>query len=238
MTGFPSLRFYATAPHPCSYLEGQEATTLFVAPDTELSDPELVKLTESGFRRSGRYVYRPYCDHCHACISVRIPVADFKPKRRHQRTLRRNSEVIYDLSSPRLDDPHYRLYANYIEARHADGDMYPPSPSQYEAFLAAGDTRSHFLNARIDGQLVATMLFDQIPGHGLSAVYTFFDPDPLFEPRSFGRLLILELIRRARESNLPYVYLGYWIRDCKKMAYKTEYRPIEMLINGRWIRAD
>lgn len=237
MTGFPSIRFHATAPHPCSYLAGQEATTLFVAPDSELSDSELVDLTQNGFRRSGRYIYRPHCDHCHACISVRVQAQDFQPKRRHQRTLNRNHDVTFDTSDPELNETHYALYARYIEARHRDGDMYPPSPSQYVSFLTAGGIGSRFLNARLNGQLVATMLYDHIPGHGLSAIYTFFDPATDMEHRSFGRLLILELIRRAQTDQVPYVYLGYWIRDCKKMAYKTEYRPIELLINGRWIRA-
>jgi leucyl-tRNA---protein transferase len=238
MTGFPSLKFYATAPHPCSYLEGQEATTLFVAPDLPITPEHTVKLAESGFRRSGRYIYRPHCNACTACISVRVPVAGFRPKRRHQRTLNKNQDIELTRRTPILDEEHYALYRRYIESRHADGDMYPPSSSQYASFLTTGSDEARFLDARIDGQLIATMLFDQIGTHGLSAIYTFFDPDPALDTRSLGSLMILKLIQLAQDSGVPYVYLGYWIRDCQKMAYKTEYRPIEMLINSRWIRAD
>lgn len=238
MSGFETLKFFATAPHPCSYLDGQEATTLFVEPSTILTSEQVVKLAESGFRRSGRYTYRPHCAQCTACISVRVPVASFQPKRRQIRTRKKNKDVSFIARIPVLDEIRYDLYRRYIEARHADGDMYPPSPSQYESFLASSSDHAFFLEARLEDRLIAVTLFDEIPGNGLSAIYSFFDPDPQFDSRSLGRLMILQLIEIARGLELPYVYLGYWIRDSKKMAYKNEYRPIEMLINSRWIRAE
>ena len=238
MTGFPSLKFYATAPHPCSYLEGQEATTLFVAPDLPVTEEQIIKLAESGFRRSGRYIYRPHCQGCNACISVRVPVEAFTAKRRHMRTIQRNQDLTWTTVRPRLNPEHYALYERYIEGRHADGDMYPPSASQYESFLTSGGEQAQFLEARLDGVLIATTLYDYMDQHGLSAIYTYFDPAPEFDARSLGRQMILQLLERAKNEGLSYVYLGYWIRDCQKMAYKTEYRPIEMLINSRWIRAD
>ena len=238
MTGFPTLKFYATAPHPCSYLPDHEATTLFVAPELEVTDDHSVQLAESGFRRSGRYVYRPHCANCSACISVRVPTALFHHKRRHQRALNKNSDLQISTRDPILDAEHYALYQRYIEQRHADGDMYPPSASQFESFLTSGGDHAGFLEAHLGGQLIATMLFDRIGEHGLSAIYTFFNPDPQFDSRSLGRFMILRLIQMAQTEDIPYVYLGYWIRDCQKMAYKTEYRPIEMLINSRWIRTD
>ncbi len=238
MSGFEALKFFATAPHPCSYLDGQEATTLFVEPNTPLSGEQTVQLAESGFRRSGRYIYRPHCSQCSACISVRVPIASFQPKRRQIRTRKQNQDVTFNARSPILDEDHYELYRRYIEIRHADGDMYPPSPAQYESFLASNHAHAFFLEARIGQQLIAVTLFDEIPGNGLSAIYTFFDPDPAFDSRSLGRLMILQLIEIARGLELTYLYLGYWIRDSQKMAYKTEYRPIEMLINSRWIRAE
>ena len=129
MSGFEALKFFATAPHPCSYLDGQEATTLFVEPNTPLSAEQVVKLAESGFRRSGRYIYRPHCSQCSACISVRVPVASYQPKRRQIRTRKQNRDVTFNARSPILDEEHYELYRRYIEVRHADGDMYPPSPA-------------------------------------------------------------------------------------------------------------
>ncbi|MDC1209270.1 arginyltransferase [Litorivicinus sp.] len=233
-----SLRFYATTAHPCSYLEGQEATTIFVEPDAAISDEQIVKLTESGFRRSGRYIYRPHCENCSACISVRVPVETFEPKRRQIRTLKKNQDVIFSARTPVLDNAHYELYRRYIEARHPDGDMFPPSPSQYESFLAVSKKQSFFLEAKIEDQLIAVTYFDEIPNNGLSAIYTFFDPDPTFDPRSLGRLMVLQLLKVTQSLKLPYLYLGYWIRDSKKMAYKTEYGPIEMLKNSKWIRAN
>ena len=238
MSGFETLKFFATAPHPCSYLEGQEATTLFVEPSTTLTSEQVVKLAESGFRRSGRYTYRPHCAKCTACISVRVPIASFQPKRRQIRTLKKNKDVSFIARTPVLDEARYDLYHRYIEARHADGDMYPPSPSQYESFLASSSDHAFFLEARLEERLIAVTLFDEIPENGLSAIYSFFDPDPQFDSRSLGRLMVLQLIEIARGLELPYLYLGYWIRDSKKMAYKNEYRPIEMLINSRWIRVE
>ena len=238
MSGFERLKFFATAPHPCSYLEGQEATTLFVEPSTTLTSEQVVKLAESGFRRSGRYTYRPHCAKCTACISVRVPIASFQPKRRQIRTLKKNKDVSFIARTPVLDEVRYDLYHRYIEARHADGDMYPPSPSQYESFLASSSDHAFFLEARLEERLIAVTLFDEIPENGLSAIYSFFDPDPQFDSRSLGRLMVLQLIEIARGLDLPYLYLGCWIRDSKKMAYKNEYRPIEMLINSRWIRVE
>lgn len=238
MSGFQKLRFYATAPHPCSYLDDREATTLFVEPEAALTETDVVKLTETGFRRSGRYIYRPHCTDCNACISVRVPVDAFHPKRRQRRTIQKNQDILFKAQAPVLDDVHYALYDRYIRARHADGDMFPPSASQYQSFLTSGSEHAFFLEAYLEEQLIAVTHFDEIPGNGLSAIYTFFDPDPRLAARSLGRMMVLQLIEVTKELELPYLYLGYWIRDSIKMAYKTEYRPIEMLINSRWIRAD
>ena len=150
MSSFEALKFFATAPHPCSYLEDEEATTVFVEPSTDLSVDQIVKLAESGFRRSGRYTYRPQCTNCKACISVRVPVDSFKPKRRQIRTLKRNQDVSFSARTPILDEEHYSLYKRYIETRHADGDMYPPSPSQYQSFLTSNREHAFFSEARIN----------------------------------------------------------------------------------------
>ena len=238
MSSLETLKFFSTAPHPCSYLDEQEATTLFVEPSASISPEQLVKLAESGFRRSGRYIYRPHCAQCAACISVRVPVKSFRPKRRQIRTLKTNRDVCFTARAPILDEERYDLFRRYIEVRHSDGDMYPPSPSQYESFLASNSEHAFFLEARVNERLIAVTLFDEIPGNGLSAIYTFFEPDTEFDARSLGRLMVLQLIEIAQQMKLPYLYLGYWIRDSKKMAYKNEYRPIEMLINSRWIRAE
>ena len=238
MSVFESLKFFATAPHPCSYLDGRDAITLFVEPDTALSRDQIVKLAESGFRRSGGYTYRPHCNQCNACVSVRVPVDIFKPRRQQMRTKKRNDDVQFTITTPILDEERYALYESYINVRHSNGDMYPPSPSQYESFLTRSSEKAFFLEAHLGKRLIAVTLFDEIPGNGFSAIYTFFETDPKFDIRSLGRMMILQLIDIAHGLGLSYLYLGYWIQDSKKMDYKTEYRPIEMLINSRWIRAD
>ena len=169
---------------------------------------------------------------------MRVPVKSFRPKRRQIRTLKTNRDVCFTARTPILDEERYDLFRRYIEVRHSDGDMYQPSPSQYESFLASNSERAFFLEARVNERLIAVTLFDEIPGNGLSAIYTFFEPDTEFDARSLGRLMVLQLIEIAQQMKLPYLYLGYRIRDSKKMAYKNEYRPIEMLINSRWIRAE
>ena len=238
MSNFEPLKFFATAPHPCSYFNDRDATTVFVEPGTDLSPNQIIRLAESGFRRSGRYIYKPHCDQCNACISVRIPVNIFKPKRRQHRTKKRNNDVKFSVRDSVLDEEHYNLYERYINARHASGDMFPPSPSQYESFLASTRNNAFFLEAHIGNRLIAVTLFDEIAGNSLSAIYTFFEPASQFERRSLGRMMVIQLIEITINLGIPYLYLGYWIQDSKKMDYKTEYRPIEMLINGRWIRAD
>ncbi len=238
MSVFESLKFFTTAPHPCSYLDGRDAITLFVEPDTALSSDQIVELAESGFRRSGGYTYKPHCDQCNACVSVRVPVDIFKPKRRQIRTKKRNNDLQFTVTAPVLDEEHYALYESYINARHSNGDMYPPSASQYESFLTRSSEKSFFLEAYLGKRLIAVTLFDEIPENGFSAIYTFFETDSKFDIRSLGRMMILQLIDITRGLGLSYLYLGYWIQDSKKMDYKTEYCPIEMLINSRWIRAD
>ena len=238
MSSFERLKFFATAPHPCSYFHDRDATTVFVEPGTDLNQDQIVKLSESGFRRSGRYVYKPHCVECNACISVRVPVDIFKPKRRQLRTKKYNNDLRFSVRASILDEEHYDLYKRYIDARHINGDMYPTSPSQYESFLTTTSKNTFFLEAHAGNRLIAVTLFDEIPGNSLSAIYTFFEPDPQFERRSLGRMMIMQLIEKTSYLGLPYLYLGYWIQDSKKMDYKTEYRPIEMLINSRWIRAD
>ena len=225
------LKVYTTYPHSCSYLEDQEATTLFVDPRQQMDQKLYSNLSVLGFRRSGNHIYRPHCTHCEACIPARIPVASFSPKRGQRRTERRNEDLRVIRSDDIRDEDAFSLYRRYIEQRHADGDMYPPDREQYESFLndAWNCTRYYRFYAR--AKLVGVAVVDELTD-GLSAIYTFFDPGEA--RRSLGSYAILWQIEHARQSGLDYVYLGYWIRDCQKMAYKSEYRPLELYINSRW----
>lgn len=228
-----SIKFYSTHEHPCSYLKNRAATTVFVDPTLELDSQTYSELSDFGFRRSGGHIYRPHCQNCKACIPVRIPTASFTPSRSQRRCLKRNAD-LYTRETPSItSDEHYQLYQRYIEQRHSDGDMFPPSREQYEEFLSAqwGVTRYLELRLGSDDTLIALAVCDRLR-QGLSAIYTFFDPEQ--DHRSLGVLAILIQIQQAQSLGLPYVYLGYWIHQCQKMNYKTQYRPVEMFIENQW----
>lgn len=235
MTDLAHLKFYATQPHPCSYLPEEQAVTLFLDPQQPIQPDTYSQLSELGFRRSGEHLYRPHCTQCRACVPARIPAADFVPNKQQLRILKRNHDLQVTTRRPVMTEEIYQLYSRYIIARHSDGDMFPPSREQFQSFLVSEDAFCEFNEFRLDGRLLAVAVTDRL-SNGLSAVYTFFDPDE--SRRSLGRYAILWQIEQARRSGLPAVYLGYWIRNCRKMNYKTEYRPLEMLINQRWIRVN
>lgn len=234
MTDLAHLKFYATQPHPCSYLPEAEAITLFLDPQQPLDTGTYSRLSELGFRRSGEHLYRPHCGTCKACIPARVPTACFTPNTQQRRIYKRNSDLEVRSVAPAMTEEIYHLYARYISARHADGDMYPPSAEQFDSFLVSKDSFCEFQEFRLHRRLLAVAVTDRMH-NGLSAVYTFFDPDEA--RRSLGRYAILWQIGEAQRSGLPAVYLGYWIRNCRKMNYKTEYRPLELFINQQWVLA-
>ncbi|GAB5414419.1 MAG: arginyltransferase [Congregibacter sp.] len=225
------LKVYTTYPHRCSYLEGEEATTLFIDPRQSVDQTLYTNLSMLGFRRSGNHIYRPHCSHCNACIPARVPVADFKANRSQRRCLKKNQDLECSPRSSISDDESYQLYDRYIRARHADGDMYPPDRDQFESFLNDPWDCTDYYQFRRDGKLVAVAVVDRMLD-GFSAIYTFYDPDE--DARGLGRFAILWQIDRCRKLGLPYVYLGYWIRNCQKMAYKSDYQPLEVLVNNQW----
>ena len=229
------FRLFLTPEHACSYLPDQQARTLFVSPDSPIDTRLQSNLSRAGFRRSGQYLYRPQCDHCTACVPTRVPVEHFVPRRRQRRALARNADLRLDLVPAKRDDALYRLYSAYIGARHDDGDMYPPSEAQYDSFLLGAWSTTLILRAHLGQDLLAAAVIDVLDD-GLSAVYTFFDP--AHAQRSLGTFMLLSEIELTRSMNLPYLYLGYWIAGCEKMAYKAEYRPQQHFEYPRWHDAD
>ncbi|QFU75995.1 arginyltransferase [Halioglobus maricola] len=225
------LKVYTTYPHSCSYLEDQEATTLFVDPRQEVDQTLYSNLSVLGFRRSGNHLYRPHCSNCEACIPARIPVNKFQPNRNQKRALKRNADLEIEVTGDIRDQSAFELYRRYIEQRHADGDMYPPDREQYQSFLDNAWECTRYYRFYQGGKLTAISVVDELLD-GLSAIYTFFDPD--LDDRSLGRYAILWQIEKAAEMGLDYLYLGYWIKNCRKMSYKSEYRPLELYLNGRW----
>ncbi len=235
MTNLGGLRFMLTPEHPCSYLEGREATTLFVDPRIRMDRTLYSALSSVGFRRSGTHLYRPHCSRCQACLPLRIPAARFEPRRRHRRNLARNADVTAKFVPARFTDEYYAVYARYIEARHDDGDMYPPSEDQFSSFLLGGWTDTRFMEMRVDGRLVGVAVTDFLDD-GLSAIYTFFDPDEA--ARGLGTWAILQQIDAVSERGLPFLYLGYWIRESDKMRYKGEFRPCQIFTQDAWAELD
>lgn len=229
------IKVYTTFPHACSYLDGQEATTLFVDPRQHVDRKLYTQLSLLGFRRSGDHIYRPHCARCNACIPSRVPVADFRRSRSQARVWARNRDLTVEPCGSIFDDEAYALYHRYISVRHADGDMYPPEREQYQSFLNDGLACSRYYRFYHGEHLVAVTVADEMLD-GLSAIYTFYDPD--HERRSPGTFAVLFQIEEARRLQLDYVYLGYWIRNCDKMRYKSRFQPLELLIDNRWQRSD
>ncbi|WNO07549.1 arginyltransferase [Teredinibacter sp. KSP-S5-2] len=232
MTDLADLKLFVTSEHDCSYLPSEQAASIFVDPYTDLENQTFSQLSEIGFRRSGKHVYRPHCSNCNACIAIRVPITSFKPNKSQRRCMQKNSDLSHEVI-PSIDtDEHYELYRRYIELRHKDGDMYPPSREQYHDFLSIQFNATRYLEFREKGKLLAVAVSDLLDS-GLSAVYTFFDGSQT--KRSLGVYGVLFQIQHAKELGLPYLYLGYWIKECQKMSYKVNYRPFQLYINNQWV---
>ena len=233
-----NLNLYLTSEHECGYLPGHRATNLVPDPCIRMNMDLYSQLIELGYRRSGGHTYRPHCRQCSKCIPCRIPAARFRPNRSQRRCLKVNQDCTAHRLEARFRDEHFELYERYINARHADGNMANPLPQDYRSFLYSDWSDTFFIEFREHGQLVAVAVCDKVRS-GLSAVYSYFDPD--LETRSLGTFCVLKMIEQADQLGLRYLYLGYLIHDSEKMKYKQNFRPLEVFIDNRWqnhIRSD
>ncbi|ABM62165.1 arginyltransferase [Halorhodospira halophila] len=221
--------------HECAYVSGRTARLEFLSPTLRLNDHRYQLLLEQGFRRSGPYVYRPHCPGCKACQSLRIPVARFRPRRRHRRCQRANANLHVTACPPVMTQEHLALYRRYIDHRHPRSSMANPDHAEAEGFLAAPWCTTVFYELRTEaqGSLLAVAVTDVLPD-ALSAVYTFYAPEA--EHRGLGNLAVLWQLSEARRLGAQHLYLGYWIADAPAMAYKASFRPHE-IFDGRGWRA-
>jgi arginine-tRNA-protein transferase len=229
-----NIRFYLTAAQPCPYLDGRRERKVFAALDgsdaIDLND----SLTHAGFRRSQNIAYRPACDMCAACVSVRVPSEPFVFTKRWRRVLARNDDLVSSLVPARATYEQFALLQTYLQERHNGAGMSDMSVFDYSAMVEETSVRTHMIEYRRnsgDGRLVACALVDAL-ADGLSMVYAFYDPHET--GRSLGSYMILDHLRQAKAVGYPYVYLGYWVRGSRKMAYKTNFRPIEALGASGW----
>ena len=227
-------QFYVTAPQSCPYLSARRERKLFTALQGEQADTLNNALSKQGFRRSQNVLYRPSCTECAACLSARIRVADFAPRKSQKRVAKRNESLVRTARSAWATEEQYALFRRYLDARHADGGMADMDVFEFAAMIEETPVKTRVVEYRDrdrEDALAAVCLTD-ILDDGLSLVYSFFDPDLI--RNSLGTYVILDHVALAREAGLPYVYLGYWVPGSDKMGYKSQFQGLEVYLGGEW----
>ncbi|MDO9365480.1 MAG: arginyltransferase [Methylotenera sp.] len=229
------LQFYVTTSYDCGYLPNKLAQSLIATPQHLVNAEVYSGLIRQGFRRSGKFAYRPHCENCQACVPVRVILQDFAPNRSQKRAFKQHQYLTTTILPVAFYEEHYALYAAYQRVRHSDDKLTKQidDVEQYQSFLCQSNVESVLVEFRENNQLKMVSVID-IVSDGISAVYTFYDTTET--KASYGTYNVLWQIEWAKSFNLPYLYLGYWIKDSQKMAYKQNYKPLEWLIDGKWLQ--
>ena len=225
------IQFYVTTKYSCGYINNQEAQSMVATPYKKVDADTYSDLIQKGFRRSGQYVYKPQCNECSACIPIRICAKEFKRSQSQKRTLKKHSYVTAKILPLKFEEEHYSLYVHYQKNRHRLSSETNNDIADYNDFLIKSNVDTKIIEFRSEEKLLMVTIVDQLKD-GISAVYTFYDCND--SKLSFGTYSILWLLNFCKNKNLNYVYLGYWINDSKKMKYKINFKPYELMINGAW----
>ena len=225
------IQLYLTTEHECNYLPNRMARSIVPDPDLTMDMRIYSHMLKQGYRRSGDFIYRPHCEDCEECRPCRIPATQFTPSRNQKRCLKNNQDLTMNLVRANYNDEYFELYRDYLNARHTDGGMANPEPDDFKKFLYSEWSNTYFLEVRKDKRLLAIAVTD-VTHSGLSAVYTYFDPNEF--RRSLGTFCILQQIQQTKEMQHDHLYMGYWIKNCQKMKYKSNFQPMEAFIDNLW----
>jgi len=226
-----SIPLFLTEQSPCSYLDKKNSQSAFVHPSFSLNTTIYSQLIEQGYRRSGSEVYTPHCSGCSACIPTRLPVNLFTPNKNQKRCIKKNQQTTVIIKPAQFEQAHYEMYMRYQKHKHVGGSMANSSQDDYISFLASNWCNTLFVEFSINNELAAVAIVDLLD-NALSAVYTFFEPK--FSQYSLGTFAVLWQIDHAQTLNLDFVYMGFWIKDCRKMSYKTQFSPMQGFKNNEW----
>jgi leucyl-tRNA---protein transferase len=226
-----TLSLYITTEHPCGYYDERSSANLIPDPQIPMNAGIYSLLVSQGFRRSGAFVYRPHCPECSDCIPCRIDVSNFKPNRNQRRCLKKNKELTTHIKNAEFTEEYFDLYLRYMNSRHADGSMANPQADDFKSFLLCDWSQTIFIETRLNNKLLCVAVADYLSA-GLSAVYTFFEPEET--KRSLGTFAIMQEVWLAQAWQLPHIYLGYWIKEHPKMHYKGNFNGLEIFKNTLW----